>query len=118
MTPRYHPWLLLAIGGEPRPCVVVLSQLVANADAALAEAGRVLTRDDTSQTFRALPRAQQEAILRQELSDGMGPQAVEMAWGVPERRHIDRPESTEAWSWPSGKRRAYFRDDKLVRWER
>ena len=118
MTPRYHPWLLLSLGGEPRPCVLVLSQTIDSAEAALAEAGRVLTTDDPTPALRALPAEQRDAVLRQELVEGMAPSAVEMAWGVPERRHIDRPESTEAWSWPGGKRRAYFRDEKLVRWER
>jgi hypothetical protein len=41
-----------------------------------------------------------------------------MAWGLPEKRRIDRPAATEEWSWPGGKRRAFFQDEKLVRWER
>jgi hypothetical protein len=118
MTPRYHPWVLVALAGEARPCVVVLSQTVATAETALAETGRLLTTDDPTPVLAALPREQKEAVVRQELVEGMPLQAVEMAWGVPEHRHIDRPEGTEAWNWPGGKRRAYFRDEKLVRWER
>jgi hypothetical protein len=118
MTPRYHPWVMVSLAGEPRPCVVVLSQTVATAEVALAEVGRMLTTDDPTPVLKALPREQKDAVLRQELVEGMTTTAVEMAWGVPERRHIDRPDATEAWSWPGGKRRAYFHDDKLSRWER
>ncbi len=41
----------------------------------------------------------------------MSSRALEMAWGVPERKRVDRPAGTEEWVWASGKRRAYLRDD-------
>jgi len=118
MSPRYHPWVLLSIPGDPRPHVLVLPQTTATAADALAEVDRVLTGDDPSAAFAALPAEHREAIRRKELSDGMSPRAVEMAWGQPERRRIDRPARTEEWAWPGGKRRASFNDEKLVRWER
>jgi len=68
--------------------------------------------------FAALPQDQRDAIGRKELIEGMGLRAVEMAWGLPERRRIDRPASTEEWTWPDGKRKAFFQDERLVRWER
>jgi hypothetical protein len=116
MTPRYHPWAYLAVAGEPRPCVLVLSQTAATADDVLAEVDRVLAADDPSPAMRALPAEQHDAILRKELVEGMAVRAVEMAWGQPERRRIDRPNGTEEWSWPGGTRRASFQDEKLVRW--
>jgi hypothetical protein len=48
----------------------------------------------------------------------MGPRAVEMAWGLPERKRIDRPAGTETWTWPGGHRSAVLREDRLSRWER
>ena len=116
MTPRYHPWAYLAVAGEPRPCVLVLSQTAATADDVLAEVDRVLAADDPSPALRALPAEQHDAVLKKELVEGMAVGAVEMAWGQPERRRIDRPNGTEEWSWPGGKRRASFQDEKLVRW--
>lgn len=118
MSPRYHPWVLLRLAGDARPHVLVLSQTVATAEDALAEAERVLAADDPSPAFQALPPEQRDAVLRKELSDGMSIRAVEMAWGLPERKRIDRPARTEEWSWPGGKRRAAFADEKLVRWDR
>lgn len=118
MSPRYHPWVLLEVPGDARPHVLVLQQTVATADDAVAEVDRVLAADDPSAAFAALPPEQREAILRKELSDGMSPRAVEMSWGLPERKRIDRPARTEDWAWPGGKRRAAFSDEKLVRWDR
>ena len=61
---------------------------------------------------------QRDAIGRKELVEGMSPRAVEMAWSLPERRRIDRPAATEEWIWPGGKRKAFFQDERLQRWER
>lgn len=118
MSPRYHPWVLLSIPGEARPHVLVLPQTTATAADALAEVDRVLASDDPSAVFAALAPEQREAVLRKELTDGMSTRTVEMAWGLPEKKRIDRPARTEEWAWPGGKRRASFSDEKLVRWER
>ena len=118
MSPRYLPWVYLKAAGEERPYVIVLSHASASADALLAELDRMLTRDDPSRALAALPREQRDAIGRRELVEGMGAPAVEMAWGVPEKIRIDRPAATAEWTWPAGKRRAWFQDEKLLRWER
>jgi len=118
MSPRYHPWVYLKLAGEERPGIIVLSTSAVTADAILAEVDRVLTRDDPSRLLAGLPQAQRDAIGRRELVEGMGARAVEMAWGVPEKIRIDRPAATAEWAWPAGKRRAWFQDGKLLRWER
>jgi hypothetical protein len=48
----------------------------------------------------------------------MSTRAVELAWGLPERKRIDRPAGSEEWTWPAEKRRASFQDERLVRWGR
>lgn len=118
MSPRYHPWVYLRLPGEERPGILVLSHAAASADALVEEVDRVLTRDDPSRLLAALPPEQREAVGRRELLEGMSPRAVEMAWGVPEEVKIDRPALTEEWAWPTGKRRAWFQDEKLQRWSR
>jgi len=117
MTPRYHPWVYLTLEGEPRPLVLVLPQTLTSAEDVRVEIERVAGTGDPGAAFQALPGAQRVAIAKKELVDGMSPQAIEMAWGYPERKLIDRPANTEEWSWPAGKRRASLRDGKLVRWE-
>jgi hypothetical protein len=118
MSPRYLPWVLLRLAGEDRPCVVVLASGGASASALIDELDRVLTRDDPSRLFAGLPREQREAVARKEPIEGASTRAMEMAWGVPEKIRIDRPAATEEWAWPGGRRRAWFLDEKLQRWEK
>jgi hypothetical protein len=40
-----------------------------------------------------------------------------MAWGYPEKKVLDRPARSEAWTWPTGRRRAWFTDGQLSRFE-
>ncbi len=117
-TPRYHPWAYLRIADDPRPHVVVLSQTDATADQVIAELEQVLTSDDPTAAYQALPEDQRAAVLRKGLVEGMGTRAVAMAWGLPERIRMDRPADTEVWRWPGDQRRAEFLDGKLVRWDR
>ncbi|HUL59340.1 MAG TPA: hypothetical protein VLU43_08710 [Anaeromyxobacteraceae bacterium] len=117
MSPRYHPWAMVQVGGDERSYVVVLSQTVASLEDVRNDLDRLLSTDDPSGAFAALPQEQRDAILDKKPSEGMSPRALEMAWGVPEKRRIDRPAGSEEWSWPGGKRRAFFQEDKLVRWE-
>jgi hypothetical protein len=118
MSPRYHPWVLVEVPGDRRPHVVVLSQTAASYEDVRGELDRLLAKDDPTAALAALGDEQRAAVLRKELLEGMSPRAAEMAWGLPEKKRIDRPSSTEDWSWPGGKRRAFFQDDRLVRWEK
>ncbi|HTP28439.1 MAG TPA: hypothetical protein VMK12_22630, partial [Anaeromyxobacteraceae bacterium] len=97
MSPRYHPWVYLSLEGEPRPLLQVLPQALASAEEVRVELERVLGASDPSAAYLALPDGQRAAIRRKELEEGMSPQAVEMAWGYPEKKHIDRPANTEQW---------------------
>ncbi len=118
MSPRYHPWVVVEVAGDSRPHVVVLSQTAATFDDVRAELDRLLSKDDPSSFFKALPQEQRQAVMKKDLAEGMSARAVEMAWGLPERKKIDRPASTEEWTWPGGKRKAFFQDEHVVRWEK
>lgn len=118
MTPRYHPWVLVEVPGDARPHVVVLSQTVVSFEDVRAELDRILAKDDPSSLLAGLPAEHRAAVLKKELAEGMSLRAAELSWGLPERKKIDRPAATEEWTWPGGKRRAFFQDDRLVRWER
>jgi hypothetical protein len=115
MSPRYHPWVYVAVPGDDRPHVIVLSQTAATFEDVREELARVLTADDPGPALRGLPPEQQAAVARKEALQGMGPRALEMAWGLPEKKRIDRPAGSEEWSWPGGKRRAFLQDDRVVR---
>lgn len=117
LTPRYHAWVWLEVPGEPRPVIVVLPQTVATYEDVRVELDRYLATFDPGPDLQALPEGQRRAVERKELAEGMGPQAVTMAWGYPEKRVLDRPAGKEMWLWPGGKRRAWLEDERLVRFE-
>ncbi len=114
-TPRYNPWLLLTVEGVARPAVLVLSGDDDRPEDVLAEVGRVLTPDDPSVAYAALPEPVRDAIREKVLVEGMTRDAVGMAWGLPDRIVLDRPARTEEWYWANGPRKASFQDDRLVR---
>jgi hypothetical protein len=114
-TPRYNPWLLASVEGERRPAVLVLSSESKSAEDVLAEVGRVLSPDDPTAVFAALPEPVRDAIREKALVEGMTRQAAAMAWGYPDRIVMDRPAQSEEWFWTGGNRRAAFQDDRLVR---
>jgi hypothetical protein len=118
MTPRYHPWVIVDVPGDSRPNVVVLSQTAVTFDEVRAELERLLSTDDPGALYAALPQEHRDAIGKKELVEGMSPRALEMAWGFPERKRIDRPAATEEWTWPGGKRKAFLQDERLVRWQK
>ncbi len=114
-TPRYNPWLLATVEGVAKPAVLVLATENARAEDVLAEVGRVLTPDDPTATFAALPEPVRDAIREKALVEGMTRDAAAMAWGYPDRIVMDRPARTEEWHWTNSTRKASFLDDRLVR---
>jgi hypothetical protein len=114
-TPRYNPWLLATVEGVAKPAVLVLATESTSAADVLAEVGRVLTPDDPTATYAALPESNRDAIREKALVEGMTREAVAMAWGYPDRIVMDRPARTEEWHWTNSTRKAVFQDDRLVR---
>lgn len=111
VTPRMFPWAYLQVEGDPRTYVIVLPQELKSLEEVRAELERYLAQEDLRPAFASFPYETREAILKKQAAVGMSSRALEMAWGVPERKRVDRPAGTEEWIWASGKRRAYLRDD-------
>ncbi len=118
VSPRYHPWVYLSVADDKRPYVIVLPQDVKTFEDVRLELERYLTTDDPRPALAALPAEVRELVLRKDVAPGMSGRAVEMAWGLPERKRIDRPASTEEWFWPDGKRHVVLRDDQVSRIDR
>jgi len=117
VSPRFHPWVYLALEGERRPLVVVLPREVKSTEEIRAELERFLSVDDPRPALAALPPEARERVLRKEAAAGMTAPALEMAWGLPDRKRIDRPAKTEEWFW-GNHRRALLREDRVVSLER
>jgi hypothetical protein len=125
-SPRFNPWVYLvpADGQGPaatlaggRPLILVLPQHMKNRDEVLAELDRYLSRDDLAAALHALPQQFQEAISQKNVIAGMGPGEIEMAWGYPERIHLDEAHRLQRWTWPEGKQEATLNANALSRWQ-
>lgn len=121
LTPRYNPWILLDppddFSGKGQPYILVLRPDLRSHDAFLEELGRYLSTEDPSAQLRSFPEPIQKAIAEKHVTVGMTPHEVEMAWGYPERIHMDGATHSQLWSWPQGKQRAWFSADALVGWD-
>jgi hypothetical protein len=115
-TPRLHPWAYLRLAGEARPLIMVLPRTLATTEEVRAALERVLSASDPAPAFDALPETQRAAIRRKQLEEGMPADAVEMAWGQPERKVLEPPSSREEWLWPGAHRQAQLEDGRLVSW--
>lgn len=118
VTPRFHPWVYLQLAGEKRPCVIVLPQEVKSFEDVRVELERYLTPDDPRPALAALTAETRELVLHKEVGPGMNARALEMSWGLPDRKRIDRPAGTEEWFWEGGKRHAFLRDDRVEKVQR
>lgn len=118
VTPRYHPWVFLKVEGDRRPYVIVLPQEVQSFEDVRAELERYLTADDPRPAFAALPSEVRELVKQKDAAPGMSARALEMSWGVPTRKVVDRPAGTEEWFWAPGKRHAFLKDERVVKVER
>lgn len=120
LTPRYDPWVLLYapddFGRGGKPYVLVLRPGLRSHDELLQELDRFLTEEDPAPLLKSFPAPVQAAIAQKSLLVGMSPRQVEMAWGYPERIHLDGPTHAQLWHWPQDKQRAWFSADALTNW--
>jgi hypothetical protein len=122
LTPRYHPWLLLEVDGlpaKPTPTMVLRPNLRSAAEVR-EEIERYLTPDDPAPVLAAMPPEVLRAVQEKRLVEGMGADAVAMAWGYPERKTMQPSPSgrREEWVWPGGRRRATLVEGKgLIGWQ-
>lgn len=122
LTPRFNPWLLLEVAGLPaRPTpTMVLRPNLSSATDVEEELDRYLSKDDPAPVLAAMPPDVVRAIQEKRLVEGMGAEAVAMAWGYPERKTM-RPTPSgrhEEWVWPGGKRSATIVEGKgLTEWK-
>jgi hypothetical protein len=116
-TPRTLPWVYVAVEGEPNepPTVVVLRPQIRSRQEFLADLERYLTEHDPNLRIAEFPATVQEAIRTKTAIEDMTAEALEMAWGYPERKRIYFEESVqkEEWFYPGEKRIAYLADGRV-----
>jgi hypothetical protein len=119
-TPRFLPWLIVAVQGEPPefPLVIPLRQNVNTVEDVEAEVDRFLSRKDPTPYLATLSEGVRTAIRNKEARLDMPLRALEMAWGYPQRRHITFDEDgtrTETWEYNDGQRQAVVAEDRVLK---
>ncbi|MFZ5471882.1 MAG: hypothetical protein ACOZIN_20825 [Myxococcota bacterium] len=118
-TPRTQPWVYLEVEGHPQevPLVLVLRPHIKDEQEFLAELERYLAHEDLAPLLAGWTEAVREAIRGKSATLDMPAEALEMAWGYPERKRIRFEESVknEEWAYPGGKRTAYLTEGRVVR---
>jgi hypothetical protein len=117
-TPRGLIWVFLQVRGLPRPghpLVLLLRPGLRSASEVQAELERSLTPLDPGRRLAAWPETVREAVRTKKAILEMPAEALEMAWGLPERKRLELAgsERQEIWSWP-GHRSATVIDGRVT----
>lgn len=118
ITPRYQPWVFLDLAGtakDARPFVLVLRMGLKTEAEVLAEIDRYLSVDDPQARMTQWQQAVVDAVKSKQAVVDMPSDALEMAWGYPERKEIsfEGDRRKEVWRWPGGKRVAIILDGRV-----
>jgi hypothetical protein len=119
-TPRFQPWLFVAVQGEPPelPLVIPLRQSLHTVEEVQAEVDRYLTRSDLKPFIGSLSEGMRTSVKNKEARLDMPIEALEMAWGYPEQRRItfdEKGNRTESWEYARGKRSAIVQDGRVLK---
>lgn len=119
VTPRYQPWVFLDLAGTPKdspPYVLVLRLGLKTEGDVLAELDRYLSVDDPASRMTQWQQSVVDAVKSKQAVVDMPADALEMAWGYPERKEIsfEGDRRKEVWRWPGGKRVAVLLDGRVA----
>lgn len=108
MTPRTQPWLYLDVAGTAKdapPYLLVLRPQIKDDRELEAEVDRWLAREDPKVRLSGFSDVIQNAIAGKKVVLDMPAEALEMAWGYPDRRvySLEGEKKKETWIWPGEK---------------
>lgn len=118
-TPRSLAWVYLDVASTSKqspPFILVLRPGLKDENEVVSEIDRQLSRDDVRGQLEAFGDSVKAAILEKKAVVEMPADALEMAWGPPERKQLalDGTVRVETWTWADGKRLAVLRDGKVA----
>lgn len=120
-TPRTQPWVYLEIEDEPKtnPFILVIRPGIDTHEKFLAELGRYLSDHDPASSMDRWSDSIREAVRTKTAVTDMPAEALEMAWGYPERikTELEGDKRVETWVYPGRKRIAHLVDSRLVKTE-
>jgi hypothetical protein len=119
-TPRSLPWVYLQTTPSPSatPLILLLPSHIDSVDMFKAELDLYASVSDPSASLSRWSEPVREAVRTKNAIPDMPDDALEMAWGYPERKRVSYDGSTrnEEWIYSSGARVAYLVDSRLSTW--
>ena len=118
-TPRALPWIYLRGGNrDGAPLILVLKADILSQEEFVAELERYLSDADLTPLLSSWSDVVQLAVRTKTAIIDMSGEALEMAWGYPDRKEISFVDSVRNEEWIYGKRRkAYLADGRVVQRE-
>ncbi len=120
-TPRTWPWVYVDVEGAPKgpPLVLVLPPNLKKREEFLAEVDRYLSAQDPAAQLGAFNEAVREAIRQKKTVPDMPAEALEMAWGYPEKiqRTLEGTAAQRGVDLPGRPAPAFLTEGRLVRVE-
>jgi len=118
-TPRALPWIYLRRGNrDGAPLILVLKADILSQEEFVAELERYLSDADLTPLLSSWSDVVQLAVRTKTAIIDMSGEALEMAWGYPDRKEISFVDSVRNEEWIYGKRRrAYLAEGRVVQRE-
>ena len=118
VTPRTQPWLYVDVAGTPKdapPYVLVLRPQIKDDRELHAEVDRWLARENPKTRLSTFTEVVQNAVASKRVVVDMPAEALEMAWGYPDRRvlTLEGDRKKETWIWP-GQKQVVLLDGKVA----
>jgi hypothetical protein len=118
-TPRTLAWVYVDIGSLPKqspPYVLVLRPGLKDEHELRTELDRYLSKESPRAILEGFPETVRAAVLEKKATVDMSAEALEMAWGYPDRKQLELEGAVkkETWIYPDGKRQAVLRDGKVA----
>lgn len=120
-TPRTQPWIYLEVEGAPkdRPLILVLRPQIKSDREFNTELERYLSREPLEPRTSDWTETTRQNVNAKKAEIDMPADALEMAWGYPERKKIRFEGSVrrEEWIYADAKRVAHLADGRVVKLE-
>lgn len=118
-TPRTLAWVYVDIGSLPKqspPYVLVLRPGLKDENEVRTELDRYLSKESPKATLEGFSETVRAAVLEKKAIVDMSAEALEMAWGYPDRKlfELEGTVKKETWIYPDGKRQAVLLDGKVA----
>jgi hypothetical protein len=118
-TPRSLAWVYLDVANTPKqspPYVLVLRPGLKDENEVRSEIDRYLAKEDPKAVLEGFSDAVRAAVLEKKAVPDMPAEALEMAWGYPERKKYELEGSAkkETWFYADGRKQVVLLDGKVA----